>query len=253
MRNLRVISRLDIKFDKVVKGIHLEGWKQFGDASTLCKKYYNQGADEILLIDSVASLYDRDKIVEIIKNSAKNLFIPLTSGGGIKSVWDAEELFRSGADKVAINSAAIKKPELIKEISKNFGSQSLVISIQAKKNLNNWNIYFDTAREKTDIEVTEWIKRCQDLGAGEFLITSIDKDGTEEGFDFNLLEKVSDVSEIPIIASGGFGKLSHLDELLNFEKVTGLAIAKAFHKNSYKINEIKNYLFKKKIPVRFKK
>ena len=250
MQVLRVISRLDLKFDKVIKGIHLEGWKTYGDANELCKKYYNQGADEIILIDSVASLYNRDKTVEIIKKSAENLFIPITSGGGIKNLWDAEELFRSGADKVAINSGIIKKPKLIEDIAKNFGTQSLVVSIQAKKNDNKWNIYYDTAREKTEIEVTEWIKKCQDLGAGEFLVTSIDKDGTEEGFDLALIEKTSKVSNLPVVVSGGFGKLSHLDELIKIDNVTGLAIAKSFHNGSFKVNDIKEYLIKKNKSVR---
>lgn len=250
MQLLRIISRLDLKFDKVIKGIHLEGWKKYGDANELCKKYYDQGADEIIFLDSVASLYNRDKTVEILKKSAKNLFIPITAGGGIKSIWDAEELFRSGADKITINSAAIKEPQIIEDISKNFGSQSLVISIQAKKQDNDWYIYFDAGREKTEIKVSEWIKKCQDLGAGEFLLTSIDKDGTEEGFDLELIKKSIEISYLPLIISGGLGELYHLDELIKFKGVTGLAIGKTLHSNKFKINDIKEYLFKRNITIR---
>ncbi len=250
MKLLRIISRLDLKFDKVVKGIHLEGWKKYGDANELCKKYYEQGVDEIIFLDSVASLYNRDKTVEILEKSARNLFIPITAGGGIKNIWDAEELFRSGADKITINSAAIKEPKIINEISKNFGSQSLVISIQAKRQGNDWNIYFDAGREKTEIKVCDWINKCQDLGAGEFLLTSIDKDGTGEGFDLELIKTTTEILSIPLIVSGGFGDLSHLDELIKFKRVTGLAIGRALHTNKFKINDIKQYLIKKNITIR---
>lgn len=250
MKLLRIISRLDLKLNKVVKGIHLEGWRKYGDANELCKKYYEEGADEIIFLDSVASLYNKEKTVKILETSAKNLFIPITAGGGIKNIWDAEELFRSGADKITINSAAIKNPKIINEISKNFGSQSLVISIQAKKQNNNWNIYFDAGREKTDINVCDWINKCQDLGAGEFLLTSIDKDGTEDGFDLELIEKATEISSIPLIVSGGFGNLSHLNELIKFKKVSGLAIGKALHSKRFKISDIKEYLIKKKITIR---
>ena len=250
MKLLRIISRLDLKFDKVVKGIHLEGWKKYGDANELCKKYYEQGVDEIIFLDSVASLYNRDKTVEILEKSARNLFIPIAAGGGIKNIWDAEELFRSGADKITINSAAIKEPKIINEISKNFGSQSLVISIQAKRQGNDWNIYFDAGREKTEIKVCDWINKCQDLGAGEFLLTSIDKDGTGEGFDLELIKTTTKISSIPLIVSGGFGDLSHLDELIKFKKVTGLAIGRALHTNKFNINDIKQYLIRKNITIR---
>ena len=247
---VRVIARLDTKSNKVIKGIHLEGWRIVGDADSLCKKYYDQGADEIILIDSVASLYNREKLIQIIKKSAENLFIPLTAGGGIKNIWDAEELFKSGADKVTINSAIVSNPNLIEEISKNFGSQSLVISIQAKKENDTWKVFYDSAREKTDKNVLDWVEICQDLGAGEFLITSIDKEGTEEGFDLQLMEAVSEKSNIPIIVSGGFGKLSDLKNIFEFRNITGVAIANMLHKNTYSVSDIKKYLLENKILTR---
>ena len=247
---VRILARLDTKSDKVIKGIHLEGWRIVGDAESLCKKYYDQKADEIILIDAVASLYNREKLIQIIKKSAENLFIPLTAGGGIKSIWDAEELFKSGADKVTINSGIVTNPNLIGEISKNFGSQSLVVSIQAKKENDNWKVFYDSAREKTDKNILDWIKICQDLGAGEFLITSIDKEGTEEGFDLQLMEAVSEKSNIPIIASGGFGKLSDLKNIFEFKNITGVAIANMLHKNTLSISDIKKYLLENKIHTR---
>jgi len=250
MQTVRLIARIDTKAEKVIKGIHLEGWRFVGDADEFCKKYYSQGIDEILLIDSVASLYNRNKLINIIKNSAKNLFVPLTAGGGIKNIFDAEELFKSGADKVAINSAAVSNPNLIKEISKNFGSQSLVISIQAKKEEKNWKIYYDAARERTDIDIVEWISKCQDYGAGEFLITSIDKEGTGEGFDLELMRVATNVSRIPIVASGGFSKLNHLKDIVNKCGVSAVAIANALHKNITSVNEIKKYAISKNIKMR---
>ena len=251
MQTVRLIARIDTKAEKVIKGIHLEGWRFVGDADEFCKKYYSQGVDEILLIDSVASLYNRSKLINIIKNSAKNLFVPLTAGGGIKNIFDAEELFKSGADKVAINSAAVINPKLIKEISKNFGSQSLVISIQAKKESKNWKIYYDAARERTDIDIVEWISKCQDYGAGEFLITSIDKEGTGQGFDLELMKVATNVSRIPIVASGGFSELNHLDDIINKCGVSAVAIANALHKNITSVNEIKKYAISKNIKMRY--
>lgn len=250
MQTFRVISRIDTKSEKVIKGIHLEGWKTVGDAKSFCKKYYDQGADEIILIDSVASLYNREKLINIIKSSAENLFIPLTAGGGIKNLNDAEELFKSGADKIAINSAAVNNPNLINEIANNFGSQSLVISIQVKKENDSWKIYYDAGRERTEIEISDWMRKCQDLGAGEFMITSIDKEGTENGFDLDLINKISKNAFIPVIISGGFGKLSDLDQLFRFNSISAVAIAKQLHNNSFNILDVKKHILKNNVAIR---
>lgn len=250
MQTFRVISRIDTKSEKVIKGIHLEGWRVVGEANAFCKKYYDQGADEIILIDSVASLYNREKLINIIKKSAENLFIPLTAGGGIKSLYDAEELFKSGADKVAVNSAAVQNPVLIKEISKNFGSQSLVISIQVKKENNSWKIYFDAGRERTDTDIVDWINKCQELGAGEFMITSIDREGTGEGFDLDLIKTISEYSYIPVIISGGFGKPSDLDPIFKLNSISAVAIAKQLHNNSFKVFDIKQHILNNNVVTR---
>ena len=215
MRKLRLIPRLDIKGPNLIKGIQLEGLRVIGDPNEHALRYYQNGADELLYMDSVASLYGRNNLQNLITKAVKDVFIPITVGGGIRSLENAYEMFRCGADKIAINTAAVKNPILISDLVKEFGSQSIVISIEAKKKTTNkWEVYTECGREKTGLDVMEWAKKCVDLGIGEILITSVDKEGTKKGFDIDLNKKLTDSFNTPIIASGGMGNEDHLYELI---------------------------------------
>ena len=230
MTNIRLIARLDIKGPNLIKGVHLEGLRVVGPPNKFAQKYYKQGADEIIYMDAVASLYGRNHLVEIIRDAAREIFIPMTVGGGIRSVEDAREILRSGADKVAVNTAAIKQPTLITEIAREFGSQCVVSSIEAKsKSKNRWEVYFDNGREPTGIEVVEWSKKCAELGAGEILLTSIDREGTRTGFDVDLVKEVTSAVDIPVIASGGMGRVEDMIEVVNLGGANAIAMADIIH------------------------
>ena len=206
---MRIIGRLDIKNNFVIKGINFEGLRKIGDPLDLAKKYYSQKIDEIIFIDAVASLYERNNLFHIIKKATKEIFCPITLGGGIRSLYDIEESLKSGADKVAINSHAIENPNFIKEAVKNFGSSNIISNIESKKlNENSWEVYKYYGREKTGVDLIDWIKKVQDLGCGEILLTSIDKEGLQQGMDYELLDKVSKLINRPLIFSGGFSKFS---------------------------------------------
>lgn len=247
----RIIARLDAKQQKIIKGINLEGWKIIGNLDEFSKKYYEQGADELLIIDSVASLYNRDKIIETIKKITKDVFVPITVGGGIRSFQDAADLFMSGADKIAINSAAILKPKILKKLSDNFGSQSVVSSIQAKMiGKKKWTAYFESAREDSGLDVIDWAKKCEQYGAGEILFTSVDKDGTEEGYDLYLAEEISKNISVPIIFSGGYSCFKDIQLLNKIENIDAFAIGTSLHKNNSNIKRIKSLAKKNKINVR---
>ena len=251
MRNLRLIARMDIKGPNLIKGIHLEGLRIIGEPQLFAKKYYENGADEIIYIDIVASLYQRSKLTEIVKKTASNVFIPITVGGGIRSIEDVTDLLNSGADKVAINTAAVKNPKLISEVANKFGSQCMVLNIEAKKNSNNtWEVYTDCGREKTGKDVISWTKEITSLGAGEILLTSIDNEGTQKGFDIELTKQVTKNTNIPVIASGGIGKLDHFYEGVVDGKANALLAASVFHFNEISIKEVKQYLLSKRINVR---
>jgi cyclase len=201
MKRVRLIARLDIKGENLIKGVHLEGLRVIGSPSKYAQKYYNQGADELIFMDTVASLYGRNHLSEIIKLVAKDIFIPMTVGGGIRSVEDAVSILRCGADKVAINTAAVARPKLISEISYALGSQAIVLSIEAKRvGENKWEIYTDNGRESTGIDAIEWSIRGEKLGAGEILLTSVDYEGTRKGFDLDLIKAVTGSVSIPVIA-----------------------------------------------------
>ena len=203
MRKLRLIPRLDIKGPNLIKGIQLEGLRVIGDPNLFALKYYENGADELLYMDSVASLYGRNNLQDLITKAVKNVFIPITVGGGIRSVKNAYEMFRCGADKIAINTAAVKNPLFLKELVKEFGSQSIVISIEAKKNSENkWEVYTECGRERTGLDVIEWANKCVSSGVGEILITSVDKEGTCKGFDIELTKELTNKFNVPIIACG---------------------------------------------------
>jgi cyclase len=239
----RLIARLDIKGENLIKGIHLEGLRKIGDPNKFAKKYYKQGVDEILFMDCVASLYGRNNLVDVIKKSAKDIFIPITVGGGIRSAENASELLHNGADKICINTAAVSKPKLITELAMRFGSQCIVLSVEAKKTDNNyWEVFTHNGREKTGLNVIDWIKKAIKLGVGEILLTSIDFEGTEKGFDYELIKKTSSFCSVPLIISGGLGKLDHINKLLNNSHFDALAAASVLHYKKINPKVIKRYL-----------
>jgi cyclase len=238
----RVIARLDIKGNRLIKGVHLEGWRFLtGDPNDFCKKYYIDGADEILYVDAVASLYNRDSLKDIIRKTTENVFVPLTVGGGIRTIEDVTEILRSGADKVAICTQAVKTPEIISKVADKFGSQCMVVSIQAKKDQNgNYKIWYDVAREKTEINVVEFAIKVEELGAGEILLTSVDQEGTGKGMDAELIKMVTDATKIPVIACGGFAQPSDFKVAID-SGADAVAIAKALHYQQTNILAIKEY------------
>ena len=251
MNKIRLIGRLDIKGPNLIKGVHLEGLRVIGSPKEFAMKYYLDGIDELLYMDTVATLYGRNNLLDIVKEVGKNVFIPMTVGGGIRSVDDAYKLLNAGADKVAINTAAVEKPKIIEEISKRFGSQCVVLSIEAKKiDLDRWEVYTNNGREKTGLDVIEWAKKASLLGAGEVLLTSVDQEGTTKGFDINLIKKVKENISIPVIASGGMGKTIDLIEVVNNCNVDAVAMAHVLHKNILTVKTIKQSLLSKNINVR---
>ncbi|AYV57214.1 imidazole glycerol phosphate synthase subunit HisF [Leptospira kmetyi] len=251
MRKIRLIARLDIKGPNLIKGIHLEGLRVIGSPSEHAMRYYDQGADELIYMDCVASLYGRNNLSDIVKSAAHNVFVPMTVGGGIRSVEDATHILRSGADKVAINTAAIANPNLITEIARRFGSQCMVLSIEAKEIENGrWEAYTDNGREKTGLDVIEWIKRGVSLGAGEILLTSVDREGTRKGFDVELIRAVTQEVSVPVIASGGMGKPEDLIEAVNYGQADAVAMADILHYNRSTIGEIRTVAENANIEVR---
>jgi imidazole glycerol-phosphate synthase subunit HisF len=239
-KKIRLIARLDIKGPNLIKGIHLEGLRVLGDPQEYASKYYLQGADELIYIDIVASLYGRSKLPEIVSRTVEHIFVPLTVGGGIRNIDDVKELLRAGADKVAINTAAVQRPELISEVSRRFGSQCMVLSIEAKKQSDDfWEVYTDSGREKTGINVVDWAKEGVTKGAGEILLTSIDTEGTRKGFDIELIQKVTQAVNIPVIASGGMGCPEHLRDAVQLGGADAIAMADILHYNRSTISLIR--------------
>jgi cyclase len=250
-RNVRLVARLDIKGTNLIKGIHLEGLRIIGDPQYYAKLYYEQGADEILYIDVVASLYGRSKLTEIVRHTAKNVFVPLTVGGGIRTLEDVKELLRAGADKVAINTAAVDRPELISEVARRFGSQCMVLSIEAKRlPRGGWEVYTECGREQSGKDVVDWAKEAVKLGAGEILLTSIDQEGTRKGFDIELVNAVASEVSVPIIVSGGYGNPSHLVELFDKSDIDAVAFADVLHYNRASFKTLRAIATENNIPVR---
>lgn len=237
MKTTRIIPRLDIKGPNLVKGIHLEGLRVLGKPSDFAKYYYENGADELMLMDVVASLYERNSLHDIISETAKNNFIPITVGGGIRSVKDIKNILRAGADKVCLNTAAIKNPEFIRKASREFGSSTIVVSIEAIKDNDKYQAYTDNGREYTGLDVFEWAQRIDELGAGELVITSVDKEGTGKGFDIELISKINNLVSIPVIAHGGSGKKEDVIDLVKSSAVNSVMISSMFHYNYIKDNE----------------
>jgi imidazole glycerol-phosphate synthase subunit HisF len=240
VRNTRLIARLDIKGPNLIKGIHLEGLRVIGQPNEYAKRYYEQGADELIYIDCVASLYGRNSLGDIVQNAAKDVFIPMTIGGGIRSIDDAVHILRCGADKVAINTAAVANPSLITNIARRFGSQCMVLSIEAKRvGPDRWEAYTDNGREDTGLDVIEWVKRGVALGAGEVLLTSVDQEGTRKGFDISLIRAVTSEVSVPVIASGGMGTLEHMVDVVKTAGADAVAMADMLHYGKASMGDIR--------------
>lgn len=248
----RLIARLDIKYDWVIKGVHLEGFRKVGRPLDLARKYYALGVDELFYMDIVASLYNRNSLSELVEASTEAVFVPLTVGGGIRSIDDAAQLLRSGADKLAVNTAAIRNPRLIEDIAGRFGSQCMVVSIEAKRERDrpSWEALTDNGRNHTGKDVVEWSREAEALGAGEILLTSIDQEGTRSGFDLDLLAAVTAAVRIPVIASGGLGHPRHLTEALLTGGVDAVAVADALHYDRFGLADFQEAAREAGLPLR---
>ncbi|MBK9441733.1 MAG: imidazole glycerol phosphate synthase subunit HisF [Comamonadaceae bacterium] len=239
MAGLRFIPRLDIKGPNLIKGIRLEGLRVVGDPHEFALRYYEQGADELVFMDIVASLYQRNSLSDIISRAADRVYIPITVGGGIRSLNDVQDMLSSGADKVAINTAAVARPALISEVARRFGSQCMVLSVEAKRTApGRWEAYTDNGREHTGLDVIDWVARAVELGAGEILLTAVDQEGTRKGLDIELLRVVNARVNVPVIISGGFGELPDLQRA-SVAGASGVAIADALHWGRMTVPEIK--------------
>jgi len=245
----RIIPCLDVKDGRVVKGVNFVGLKDAGDPVEVAKRYNEEGADELTFLDITASHEERDTIVHIVEEVAKEVFIPLTVGGGIRKLDDIYKLLNVGCDKVSVNSAAIKRPELINEGAKRFGSQCIVVAIDVKRTGDQYNVYLNGGRIDTGINAVEWAKEAVDRGAGEILLTSMDTDGTKAGFDIPITEQISDLVNVPIIAGGGAGTMEHIKEAFDHGADAALA-ASIFHYREIDIMDLKHYLHDSGIPVR---
>ncbi|MDP2066115.1 MAG: imidazole glycerol phosphate synthase cyclase subunit [Burkholderiaceae bacterium] len=250
MAGLRIIPRLDIKGPNLIKGIRMEGLRVVGDPHEFALRYYEQGADELVFMDIVASLYQRNSLSEIISRAANQIYVPITVGGGIRTLDDVHNMLRSGADKVAINTAAIARPALISEVARRFGSQCMVLSVEAKRtSAGCWEAYTDNGREHTGLDVVDWIAQAVDRGAGEILLTAVDQEGTRKGLDIELLRVVNARVNVPVIASGGFGDSADLKRASDVG-TSGVAIADALHWQRTTLAQIKQSAREQGIEVR---
>lgn len=239
--HLRLVARLDIKGPNLIKGVQLEGLRVVGDPNEHAVRYYAEGADELLFIDIVASLYQRNNLSDIIKRAADRVYVPITVGGGIRSLADVATMMHSGADKVAINTAAIGRPELVTEVARRYGSQCMVLGVEAKRIApGRWEAYTDNGRERTGKDVVQWVREAVERGAGEVLLTSVDQEGTRKGFDLPLVRAVCAAVNVPVTASGGFGEPEHLQALVG-SGVSAVAVADALHWKRMGLQEIKQH------------
>lgn len=251
MTSTRVIARLDIKAPNLVKGVHLEGLRIMGSPKEFAQKYYDQGADEILYQDIVASLYGRNNILDLVSETVSDIFIPMTVGGGIRSIDDVRGILRGGADKVVVNTAATKRPELISELANTFGAQCTVVAIEViRQGPDRYGVFTDNGREPTKLDAIEWAKICCDMGAGEILVTSVDREGTGKGFDIELLQRIRDVVNIPIIAHGGAGKPEDAVAAIKEGGADAVAIARILHHGNFTIGDVKTAMAENGIEVR---
>lgn len=250
MKKIRIIARLDINNDSVVKGKCLEGLRKIGKPNEMSKKYYENGIDEIIFLDAVASLYDRNSLIHILRQSTKETFIPITIGGGIKSIMDIKDALSAGADKVAINTQATKSLDFVREAVERFGSQAIVGSVVARRHRYSWEAFVDNGKHRSNKDAIQWAIELEDVGVGEIMITSIDNDGRQKGFDTDLVAAITNAVKIPVIASGGAGSSDDLIDLYRSTKCDAIAIASILHYNSESIKDIKNNLSRHHIEVR---
>lgn len=250
-KKVRLISRLDIKAPKLIKGINLEGVRVVGDPHEYASRYFREGIDEILYMDSVATLYGRNNLADLVRETADDVFVPMTVGGGLRGLADVDEVMRAGADKVSINTAAIRRPEILTEVARRYGSQAMVLSVEAKRRRggDGWEAYVDNGREKTGLDVIEWVREAVRLGVGEILVTSVDKEGMREGFDVDLVRAITDVVEVPVIASGGMGRLEDAAAVIKEGGADAVAIAHVLHYKKIELQEIRNFLAGRGIEV----
>jgi imidazole glycerol phosphate synthase subunit hisF (EC 4.1.3.-) len=247
----RIIPCLDVDKGRVVKGVNFVNLIDAGDPVEIASVYDKEGADEIVFLDITASSEDRNIILDVVKKTAETVFMPLTVGGGVRSLEDIRKLLENGADKVSINTAAVKNPSLVESAAIRFGSSTIVVAIDAKKvGENKWEVYIHGGRTPTGIDAVEWAKAVESLGAGEILLTSMDKDGTKSGYDIELTKAVSEAVKIPVIASGGAGKVQHFYEAFEYGKADACLAASIFHFKEIEISELKNFLKNKGINVR---
>ncbi len=246
----RIIPCLDVKEGRVVKGINFVNLRDAGDPVENAKIYNDEGADELVFLDITASLEKRKTMVEVVKRVAEKVFMPFTVGGGIGSLEDIRNLLNAGCDKVSINTAAVKRPEFIKEAADKFGTQCIVVAIDAKRDAKTWEVYINGGRERTGLDAIEWATKVASLGAGEILLTSMDRDGTKDGYDIEITSKIAEAVNIPVIASGGCGSLEHFYEALTDGKADAALAASVFHFREFSIKEVKEYLKSKGVEVR---
>lgn len=250
MPKIRLISRLDVKDTNLVKGIQLEGLRKLGDPNLYAREYYEDGIDEILYLDIVASLYNRNNLSDIVEKTTENVFIPITVAGGIRSLDDVHRILQTGADKVAINTAAIKRPEIITEVAEAYGSQCMVLSIEAKQTpAGNYECYYDNGREHSGLDALEWAKRGEELGAGEILLTSVDKDGLMRGMDQEIIRMICSEVRIPVICAGGVDSAKEIAQAA-FNGASAVAIGALLHYKKKTVNELKKELVALGVEVR---
>lgn len=254
MHTKRIIPCLDVKDGKVVKGINFVGLKEVGDPVELARQYYEQGADELVFLDITATHEQRDTMVQMVEAVAKQIYIPFTVGGGIRTLEDIKKMLRAGADKISLNSAAVRNKNLIKEGAEMFGSQCIVVAIDARMRPagDGWNVVINGGRIDTGMDVLAWVQEVQALGAGEILLTSMDADGTKQGFDLPLCKAVNAIAEVPVIASGGCGSLDHFLEVFAQDAADAALAASLFHYGELRVQNVKSYLHKHGIPMRYK-
>lgn len=262
MLTKRIIPCLDIKDGRVVKGVKFLGLKDAGDPVEVAKVYDRQLADELVFLDITASFEKRKTLAALVQDIAENIYMPFTVGGGIRDVFDIRDLLNAGADKVSINTAAVKQPSLIEDAAKKFGSQCIVVAIDAKSyspacrpsggglETKKWQVYINGGRTPTDLDAVEWAKLCANLGAGEILLTSMDYDGTKSGYDLELTSRVNQAVNIPVIASGGAGELAHFYDVIAKAQADACLAASVFHYQEYSVRQVKEYLAERGIPVR---
>ena len=233
--NVRLIPRLDIKGPNLVKGIHFEGLRVLGKPEHFAKFYYEQGADELIYMDAVASLYGRNSLLDIVEKTAREIFIPLTVGGGLRTVDDIRKVLRAGADKVSLNTAALARPEIVREASRAFGSSTIVVSVEAiRKADGNYEAYVDYGRQKSGVDAIQWALRAVELGAGELMVTSIDREGTGKGFDIDLIRRISETVPVPVVAGGGAGTIQDICGVIDQGRADAVALASILHYNYIK-------------------